>query len=316
MNVQEMKARKKELGYSYAMIARKAGVSIATVKKIFGGEVESPRYETLRKLEAALTEPWSKEVHEVDFKYDPNDTGYTYEDYETFPEYACVEIINGRIYPKYPSESVTDHRLHSMTFQQLANDPRNGSYTYEDYLSFPDDIRVEIIRGKIYAMAAPTFVHQQVVMEVYMQIRRYIDKKGGDCISGVAPLDFKMFEDSLTTVQPDVYIICDRSIVDNQKIQGAPDFIAEIISPSTAAYDKTVKVDEYRDAGVKEYWIVDYNAGKIMVHNFTSETEMKGGCVSYMISIYGMRDQVPVGIYNGDLKIDFAAIDDYIKSIT
>lgn len=312
MTIQEMKEKKREMGYTYEMIARMAGVSIATVKKIFGGEVSNPRFETLQKLESVfLQEPprgirnGSISVRELPFKYDAKDDSYTTEDYETFPEYASIEIVNGRIYPKYPSETESESRFRKMTFDELVRDPKNGSYTCEDYENFPDDIRVEIVRGRIYAMAAPTLIHQQVMGEIYNQIRNYIRRKGGDCVPGIAPTDVNLLPDSLTNVQPDVYVVCNKDILKRKKIEGAPDLVVEVLSPSTAAYDRTVKMDDYRDAGVRELWFVDYDKGRVMVNHFEQETT----------GIYGIRDKVPVGIFQGDLEIDFAEIDDYIKSI-
>ncbi|MDO4869330.1 MAG: Uma2 family endonuclease [Bacillota bacterium] len=313
MNIQDMRDKKREMGYTYEMIARMAGVSIATVKKIFSGDVKSPRYETLRRLERAFAqEPPGRglggayEVRELPFIYDVDDDSYTTEDYDTFPEYASVEIINGKIYPRYPSEPKSESRFRQMTFDELVRDPRNGSYTCEDYACFPDDIRVEIVRGRIYALATPTLVHQQIVGELFAVIRAFIRANGGSCVAGVSPVDVELMPDSLTSVQPDIYVACDKRILQESKIQGAPDLIIEVLSPSTAAYDRTVKLDDYRDAGVRELWFVDYDGGRVLVNDFENERSV----------IYGIRDTVPVSIFDGALKIDFAEIDDYIKSIT
>ncbi|MBQ0079906.1 MAG: helix-turn-helix domain-containing protein, partial [Eubacterium sp.] len=207
MNIEQMKARKQELGYSYEMIARMAGVSIATVKKIFGGEVQSPRYDTLQKLESVFSQPLPSKVREVEFKYDVSDHSYTAEDYNTFPEYAAIEIVNGKIYPKYPSDKPKESRYKSMTFHQLASDTKNGSYTYEDYEGFPGDLRVEIVRGYIYALAAANTAHQLICGDLHVQIYGYIKANGGQCVVGQAPYDVCLFEDGLTTVQPDVYVV-------------------------------------------------------------------------------------------------------------
>ncbi|MBQ0078486.1 MAG: Uma2 family endonuclease, partial [Eubacterium sp.] len=139
---------------------------------------------------------------------------------------------------------------------------------------------------------------------------------GGQCVVGQAPYDVCLFEDGLTTVQPDVYVVCDRSKFDKKKLNGAPDLVIEVLSPSTAAYDKTVKLDDYRMAGVKEMWLVDYENGRIMVHQFAGgEGWSEGTTEPDLVKIYGMNDKVPVGIYDSALEIDFAQIDAYVKSV-
>lgn len=311
MNVQEMKRRKQELGYSYARIARLAGVSIATVKKIFGGEVENPRYETLQKIEAALcADPQVPMLNEIAFKYDSGDDGYTMEDYETFPEYASVEMIRGKIYPRYPSENPKEGNLHRMTFDELVRSPRNGSYTYSDYLKFPDELRVEIVRGRIYAMAAPTVSHQVVTSEVCMQISQAIRSRKGKCMPFISPIDVQLWEDGLTVVQPDVIVVCDKSKIDPKQIIGAPDFVLEVLSPSTAAYDKTVKLEDYREAGVKELWIVDYEKGKVFVHWFGDSAETGAG---YVTRIYSTKDVVPMQLFDGEISVDFGAVSEIVE---
>ena len=69
----------------------------------------------------------------------------------------------------------------------------------------------------------------------------------------------------------------------------------------------TVKLNKYQETGVKEYWLVDYDKERILVYKFEDDEQL--------FTIYGIRDNVPVGIFDGDLKIDFAEIDDYIRSI-
>lgn len=311
MNIQEMKRRKQELGYSYARIARLAGVSIATVKKIFGGEVESPRYETLQKIEAALrAEPQVPMVNEIAFKYDPDDCGYTAEDYETFPEYASVEMIRGKIYPRYPSENPKVGNLHRMTFDELVRSPQNGSYTYSDYLNFPDELRVEIVRGRIYAMAAPAIEHQVVASEAFLQIRQAIRSRKGKCMPFISPIDVRLRDDELTTVQPDVIVVCDKNKIDPKRIIGAPDFVLEVLSPSTAAYDKTVKLEDYREAGVKELWIVDCEKGKVFAHWFGDSAESGSG---YVTAIYSTGDVVPMRLYDGEISVDFGEISEIVE---
>jgi len=134
-------------------------------------------------------------------------------------------------------------------------------YTYRDYLNWPDDIRTELIDGVIYDMSAPSRVHQKVLTELSRQIANFLI--GKPCEVYVAPFDVRLSEadeaddDILTVVQPDISVICDHGKLDDRGCRGAPDFIAEILSPSTAAHDQITKLSLYEKHAVKEYWIID-----------------------------------------------------------
>ena len=110
--------------------------------------------------------------------------------------------------------------------------------------------------------------------------------------------------DNKTMVQPDVGIICDPSKIKKSGIYGAPDFLVEVISPSTKRKDYTLKLSKYMNAGVREYWIMDYAQRKLLVYFFESEA-----CPV----IYGLDQPVPVGIYHGELTIDFSNILKWIE---
>jgi len=134
-------------------------------------------------------------------------------------------------------------------------------YTYRDYLNWPDDIRTELIDGVIYDMSAPSRVHQKVSGELFRQIANFLEDKA--CEVYHAPFDVRLPEadeaddDVSTVVQPDISVICDPDKLDDRGCRGAPDFIAEILSPSTAAHDQITKLSLYEKHAVKEYWIID-----------------------------------------------------------
>lgn len=111
------------------------------------------------------------------------------------------------------------------------------------------------------AMApAPSPEHQELAGRIYAQLAAQLD--GQSCRPFVAPVDVRLpkpeqtDEDTDTVVQPDVFVICDRSKVDSRGVRGAPDFIVEVLSPATAARDQIVKRKLYERAGVREYWHV------------------------------------------------------------
>ena len=134
-------------------------------------------------------------------------------------------------------------------------------HTYADYLSWPDDVRYELIDGVAYLMApAPTLDHQDVAGEIYFQLRRALE--GKPCRTFIAPVDVRLpkadeADDQINTVvQPDVLVVCDASKLDRRGVRGAPDFVVEVLSPGTAAHDQVRKRRVYERAGVKEYWLI------------------------------------------------------------
>lgn len=179
-----------------------------------------------------------------------------------------------------------------------------GSYTLEDYYKLPDDQRVELIDGYFYEMNAPTIYHQFIAGEVHRQISGYILEKGGDCLPFIAPVDVQLDCDERTMVQPDVGILCQRDKMRRWGIYGAPDFLLEVISPSTGRKDYTKKLEKYMNAGVREYWILDPYQKKLLVYYFEGE-----GCPV----ICGLDEPVPVNIYNGELKIDFTNLQQWFE---
>ncbi len=135
-------------------------------------------------------------------------------------------------------------------------------YTYEDYLSFPDDFRCEIINGQIYDMTpSPTSAHQNVIGEIYWSIRDHLRGQTHPCRVFVAPLDVVIAKDQV--VQPDVFIVCDRRKIEKTHVAGAPDVVFEVASPSTSLKDRREKMELYERSGVAEYFIVDPDAGFI-----------------------------------------------------
>ena len=171
-------------------------------------------------------------------------------------------------------------------------------YTIYDYFHFPEDSeRCELIDGVIYEMASPTLYHQWVLTQLGHLFSNFIDEHDGSCRAFVAPLDVTPDPaDIYTIVQPDVMIICDRSLLDGKYCDGAPDLVVEILSPSTRRKDMTIKLHKYAAAGVREYWIVDIAKERVIVYDFDHDDD---------ISIYGFDNEVPVGIWGGACRINF-----------
>ena len=252
MTIQEMKERKKEMGYSYAQISELSGVPLGTVQKVFNGTTTSPRYDTLQALEQVLSEN-NNMVQEIQ------------------PEYRIK---------------------------------RQGEYTLEDYYEIPDDIRVELIDGVLYAMNSPTSIHQLIAGYLYGKLLNHVIERKGSCIPMISPIDVQLDCDEKTMVQPDVIIVCDRDKVINRCVYGAPDFVIEVLSQSTKKKDSVTKLNKYMNAGVQEYWMIDPKRKVVLIYNFKNE--------DYPV-IYGFDAKIPVGIWGEECVIDFGEVYEYIR---
>ena len=130
----------------------------------------------------------------------------------------------------------------------------NRQFTYADYLTWPDDERWEIIDGEAYAMTpAPTTRHQRISRELGRIVVSFF--RGKTCEPFSAPTDVVL--DDRNIVQPDILVVCDPSKITEKNIQGTPDLIIEILSPSTAIKDRREKRGLYERFGVSEYIIID-----------------------------------------------------------
>ena len=185
-----------------------------------------------------------------------------------------------------------------------ATQPQVNSITLAQYEALPEDKRVEVFDGVIYDMASPSQAHQTISMELSTLINTYIKKKKGSCRVFTAPFDVKLSDHPLTIVQPDIMVICDKNKLDGKRCNGAPDFIIEIVSPGNPADDYIRKLYNYKNAGVREYWIVDPNRQLVTVNYF--ETNM-------LTIQYSFDSIIKVNIYD-DLLINFSEIAELLNT--
>jgi Uma2 family endonuclease len=135
-------------------------------------------------------------------------------------------------------------------------------HTYADYLTWPDTWTGELIDGTAYVREppAPSVVHQGIAGQLFLQAANAL--KGKACRAYIAPVDVRLPKSSSdddqidTVVQPDVFIVCELQKLDARGLCGAPDWLAEVLSPSTARYDERVKLPVYERAGVREVWLI------------------------------------------------------------
>lgn len=176
---------------------------------------------------------------------------------------------------------------------------KQGEFTLDDYYAMPEDTRVELIDGVLYEMLAPTTIHQDFGFQIAHRLQEHIKKNMGKCWVAVAPVDVQLDCDNRTMVEPDVIVVCNRDKIIRRCVYGAPDFIVEVLSPSTKKKDLTIKLNKYIEAGVKEYWLVDPEAKRVMVYRFEEDV---------VLNIYGFDSKVPVGIFDGKCEINFAEL--------
>ena len=172
-------------------------------------------------------------------------------------------------------------------------------YTIADIEALPEGERAELIDGELFRMDAPMTIHQKLLMELAFEIKLYIRNQKGKCEIYPAPFAVRIKKDNLNYVEPDISVICDRDKLDEKGCQGAPDWMIEIVSPSSKKMDYERKVQLYREAGAREYWIVDPETETVTVYNFASCSDP----VQYPFS-----DRIKVGIFE-DLWLNLSEMD-------
>lgn len=170
--------------------------------------------------------------------------------------------------------------------------------TLEQYEALPENTRAEVFDGVIYDMGSPSRTHQSILLALSSLLNDYVKKKKGTCEVLPAPFDVKLSDHPLTIVQPDIMIICDKSKLDENRCNGAPDFVIEIVSPGNPSDDYIRKLYYYKNYGVREYWIVDPRRKTITVNYF------EGDILNVQ---YSFDSIVKVNIYE-DLYINFSEL--------
>lgn len=267
MDMEKLKKRKKDLGLTNQEIADLSGVPLATVQKIFAGSTRSPRNDTISALVRVL-----------------------------FPEEHEDEENALRKQPDCIRKSMVTYGSGASTY---------FDYTYKDYIALPEEKRVELIDGRFYDMATPHSLHQIVIGQMYSQLAECA-REHEECLVLLSPLDVMLDSDERTVVQPDIMILCDRTKMRKGRIFGAPDFIAEVASPGTRKMDYGKKAGKYIDAGVREYWIVDYERRIVMINDIEHECRH---------AIVPMEGEISLGISGGRCRIRFGEIAELLDTL-
>ncbi len=163
------------------------------------------------------------------------------------------------------------------------------NYTYEDYLDIANSTkeRVELIFGKIYMMAGASALHQDIVGNIFYSLKS-ISKDNKKCLPRVAPFDLKLkVNNQINVVQPDIMLFCEDK---------KPCAIFEVLSPSTALKDKTVKKELYEKSSIKEYFLV--NAEYKIIDKFI----LNNGKYEYA-GAFGKEDKLPIECLDSEIEL-------------
>ncbi|WP_314811150.1 Uma2 family endonuclease [Capnocytophaga granulosa] len=144
----------------------------------------------------------------------------------------------------------------------------NGIYSYADYLVWKIKERVELLKGKIFEMSAPSPIHQEISGN--LQGALFVFLKNSKCKLYTAPFDVRFPQKGesqvYTVVQPDLCVVCDLEKIDSKGCVGAPDLVVEILSPGNSKKEMKSKFALYQEEGVREYWVVDPERELVFVY--------------------------------------------------
>lgn len=177
--------------------------------------------------------------------------------------------------------------------------PRQGEWTYADYKRLPDDgWRYEIIEGELHMTPASGTKHQKIVVNLAFAFSQFVRaQRCGEIY--VAPTDV-ILPGLATPVQPDLlFVTADRlDIVKDAFVEGPPDLIVEVLSPSNWLVDRRVKLEAYAQAGVSEYWIVDAEARAVELFSLAGQQY-------HQVGRYGPGERVASGVLTGfEVSVD------------
>ncbi len=171
-------------------------------------------------------------------------------------------------------------------------------HTYGEYLTWPGENVAELINGTAYVREppAPSRFHQELVGEIYLQVRLALEGQAFGVYA--APFDVRLPTDEEsdelidTVVQPDVLVVGDLGKLDERGMRGAPDWVAEVLSPATASHDKVTKLPVYERAGVREVWLVDPIERTVSIYRLQNGRRERP-------TIVELKGQTPIGAISG-----------------
>lgn len=292
MTLEEMRQRKKERGFTCAMIAEESGIPFSTVQKFFAGSTKAPRKATIDAIAGVL---FRDRADRGDGHFRVAQGEGTHE--AKAPHSGMLSEDGGTVYDQHALYGGADIAREPVeSYNYVRKEPL---HTIEDYYALPEERRVELIDGIFYDMPAQGMKHQKIIGDLYILFRECADSHGLPCEVYLSPCDVRLDKDDYTMVQPDLLVICGE-FEEGIRYEGAPDLVVEILSPSTRKKDLALKLYKYQNAGVREYWIVDPVFRKVTVHYFEAE--------DYHPEQYDFDSRIPVNLSGGECEIDFLRV--------
>ena len=262
MTIEEMNRRKRELGYSNETLAKKSGVPMTTVQKVLSGKTKSPRQKTVEalarvlegeKASGAASGPVPEQLREGVSEELP----YRVEDG------AVVKRVD------YYEPSVRGYMVRESAIEY----GKKRKYTMDDIRALPPEIWAELIDGEMVFRGAPSRTHQRINGGMHLAVANFLLAAGKDCEVYIPPYGVFIWGDETEYFLPDLTVFCDHSKSEEDGCIGAPDWVVEIISPSTKKMDYGKKLRKYRGCGVKLYWIIDPVQKMTVVFRWDGEEE-------------------------------------------
>ena len=166
-------------------------------------------------------------------------------------------------------------------------------------LNESQDVSLEYIEGKIYAMASPSLAHQLVSMKLSAMFLDFFE--GGDCIPITAPFDVILTKPDFPQhyVIPDLIVVCNQEGLSEKRYEGVPALIVEILSPSNQQHDLITKMNLYAKFGVSEYWIINPMNQSVSIYTLDEET---GHFIQYQVKDAGTSQSEKFPLLRVDLK--------------
>ena len=212
-------------------------------------------------------------------------------------EQALIYAPRGELAP-----GLHDERFEQMEIEEeaLVYYENRGPYTVADLKAREDGEHYELIEGFYCVRGCPSIRHQVIISSLLATFMTYIRAHEGPCLvlppdTGLAPED-----DEKTYLKPDLAVVCDYEKMNAEELIRGPELTVEVVSPTSRQRDFYTKARLYENFGVREYWIVDPKKEKVTVYQY-GENESD-------IDLYTFDEMIPVGIFGGDLTIDFAPI--------
>ena len=322
MNLQEMRECKRALGYSNETLAELSGVPLATVQKVLSGITKSPRQKTVEALSKVLgagmpaggpaISNYSVQIRRGDSPSGMEDKTEIVNESarliltESYPERSQYPIRT----ESYPERDVKPARADSV--QESSAGQRTG-YVYpevftgirsvvreddrpntiEDIYALPDGTRAELIDGRLYYIPTPTRTHQKITGEMYLAAAAYIKACHKECEVYIAPFGVYLNGDDSLYVEPDLSIIRDTSRLSERGCMGAPDWIIEVVSAPSRKTDYAVKLNKYRQSGVREYWIVDPSLRTVLTYVFDDDRNVEDA------DLYPFEAEIESSLFEG-----------------